>query len=60
MESAILETIKRRPCTLEDLHKILGLHRNEINKYLDVLEDEKKIGSVKEDRGIFYKIAQPF
>ncbi len=55
-ESAILETIKRRPCTLEDLHKILGLHINEINKYLDVLEDEKKILSVREKRGVFYKI----
>ncbi len=57
MESAILETIKRRPCTLEDLHKILGLHRNEINKYLDVLENEGKISSAKEKRGLFYKIA---
>jgi wyosine [tRNA(Phe)-imidazoG37] synthetase (radical SAM superfamily) len=57
-ETAILETIKRRPCTLEDLHKILGLHINEINKYLDVLEDEKKIYSVREKRGLFYKIAQ--
>ena len=55
-ESAILETIKRRPCTLEDLHKILGLHINEINKYLDVLEDEGKIRSVREKRGLFYKI----
>lgn len=55
-ESAILETIKRRPCTLEDLHKILGLHINEINKYLDVLEDEKKIASVREKRGVFYKM----
>jgi len=55
-ESAILETIKRRPCTLEDLHKILGLHLNEINKYLDVLEDEKKIVSVREKRGLFYKL----
>ncbi len=57
-ESAILETIKRRPCTLEDLHKILGLHINEINKYLDVLEDEKKIKSVREKRGVFYKILE--
>ncbi len=56
MESAILETIKRRPCTLEDLHKILGLHINEVNKYLDVLEDEKKILSVHEKRGVFYKV----
>jgi wyosine [tRNA(Phe)-imidazoG37] synthetase (radical SAM superfamily) len=55
-ESAILETIKRRPCTLEDLHKILGLHLNEVNKYLDVLEEEKKIVSVREKRGLFYKL----
>ncbi len=55
MESAILETIRRRPCTLEDMHKILGLHINEINKYLDVLEDEKKIISVREKRGVFYR-----
>lgn len=57
IESTILETIKRRPCTLEDLHKILGLHTNEINKYLDVLENETKIKSTSEKRGLFYKIA---
>jgi len=55
-ESAILETIKRRPCTLEDLHKILGLHLNEVNKYLDVLEEEKKIVAIREKRGLFYKV----
>ncbi len=55
-ENAILETIKRRPCTLDDLHKILGLHINEINKYLDVLENEKKIVSTREKRGIFYSL----
>ncbi len=56
-ESAILETIQRRPCTLEDLHKILGIHINEINKYLDVLEHENKITSVREKRGLFYQPA---
>jgi len=54
-ESAILETIKRRPCTLEDLHKILGLHINEINKYLDVLENDGRVTTWQEDRGLFYK-----
>ncbi len=57
-ENAILETIKRRPCTLDDLHKILGLHINEINKYLDVLEDEGKIVSKREKRGLFYALAK--
>lgn len=55
-ETAILETIKRRPCTLDDLHKITGLHINEINKYLDVLEHEKKILSIHENRGVFYRL----
>jgi len=55
-ESAILETIVRRPCTLDDLAKIIGLHINEINKYLDVLEAESKIEAVRQERGIFYQI----
>jgi len=56
IETAIIETIERRPCTLDDLTKILGLHVNEINKYLDVLEADKKIESVKQERGVFYQI----
>ncbi len=55
-ETAILETIVRRPCTLEDLTKILGLHLSEINKYLDVLEADKKIETVREERGVFYRM----
>jgi len=53
--SAILETIDRRPCTLEDLNIILGLHVNEINKYLGVLQEAGKIEIVKLERGNFYK-----
>ncbi len=56
IETAILETISRRPCTLDDLTRILGKHINEINKYLDVLEDERKVTTIKQERGLFYKI----
>ena len=55
-ENAILETISRRPCTLEDLEKILGIHINEINKYLDVLDAEHKIMTYRQERGIFYQL----
>jgi len=55
-ESAILETISRRPCTLEDLSEILGLHISEINKYLDVLEGEGRIERAEEQRGVFYRL----
>ena len=56
IESAILETIYRRPCTLNDLVKILGSHINEINKYLDILEADNKIESTRQKRGLFYQI----
>lgn len=55
-EAAIIETISRRPCTLDDLTKISGLHSNEINKYLDVLEAKNKIEAIIQSRGIFYQL----
>ena len=56
VESAILETITRRPCTLADLEKILGLHINAINKYLGILEDAGKVETVEQKRGTFYQV----
>jgi len=57
-ENAILETIARRPCTIDDLSRILGMHVNEINKYIDVLESDGKIQTVRQTRGIFYQLKE--
>ena len=40
---AILIYLKRRPATLEDLSATLGLHRNEVIKYLGHLLDEGRL-----------------
>jgi len=56
IETAILETIARRPCTLDDLHRFLGIHVNEINKYLGTLEANNKIETVNLERGVFYEL----
>jgi len=56
IEAAILETIARRPCTLEDLHKFLGIHINEINKYLGTLEGKNVIQTISLKRGVFYEL----
>lgn len=56
VESAILETIARRPCTLDDLHRLLGIHVNEINKYLGTLETKGKIITQNLERGVFYEL----
>jgi wyosine [tRNA(Phe)-imidazoG37] synthetase (radical SAM superfamily) len=58
IETAIVETIVRRPCTLDDLVKILGKHVNEVNKYLDVLEADGKIETVEQERGVFYQVKE--
>ncbi len=55
-QNAIMETISRRPCTLEDLEKILGLPIIDISKYLDVLDSENKIETYRQDRGVFYQL----
>ncbi len=55
VENTIVETIARRPCTIDDLTQILGLHVNEINKYLDVLDANGKIETVEQERGVFYQ-----
>ncbi len=56
IEGRILATIARRPCTLDDLNQILGIHVNEINKYLGALELNKKIKSTTLKRGVFYEL----
>lgn len=56
IEGTILATIARRPCTLDDLNQILGIHVNEINKYLGTLELNKKIKSTTLKRGVFYEL----
>ncbi len=55
-EAAILETIARRPCTVNDLCQILGLHENELNKYLSVLEGNHAVITKRQERGNFYMI----
>ncbi|MDN7024499.1 radical SAM protein [Methanoculleus sp. FWC-SCC1] len=53
---AITATLARRPCTTEDLCKIFSLHRNEINKYLEVLLEKGDIEAVSEERGLFFRL----
>lgn len=55
IESSIFQTIKRRPCTMDDLSAALGLHPNEINKYLEALLERGQIRTEVMERGIFFR-----
>jgi len=43
VEKSILSMVKRRPVTLVDISHSLGLHRNEIIKYVETLEKKHQI-----------------
>ncbi|MCP3873888.1 MAG: radical SAM protein [Desulfobacteraceae bacterium] len=55
VKQAIVETIHRRPCTKDDLLKIIGLEKNEIDHYIKSLEMEHKIERKTQARGVFYQ-----
>lgn len=55
VESSILQTIKRRPSTVDDLSTTLGLHPNEINKYIETLLHRNLIRSEVLERGVFFE-----
>jgi wyosine [tRNA(Phe)-imidazoG37] synthetase (radical SAM superfamily) len=52
----ILTTLKRRPCTIEDLSKSTGANSEKVHQYLDILLKNGEVKSEKMPRGIFYKI----
>ncbi len=54
----IIDILKRRPCTEKDLARILGLHINEITKYIQVLLESNEIKTKEEARGTFYYLSQ--
>ena len=55
IEDNIISILKRRPCTARDLSEMLGMHLNEVNKYLRLLIKNGKINCKEEERGMFFK-----
>jgi len=51
---AVLALLRRRPCRLEDLANGLGLHRNEIVKYLGHLQQAGQISSQVRGEQTYY------
>ncbi len=51
----VLTLLKRRPCSIEDIAAGLGLHRNEIVKYIEELSSEGKIESKPQNQKLYYR-----
>jgi wyosine [tRNA(Phe)-imidazoG37] synthetase (radical SAM superfamily) len=53
----VLALLKRRPCTIEDIAAGIGLHRNEVVKYVQELCSEGKIEATTKRNQLYYKAA---
>ena len=51
---SVLEMLKRRPCSLEDICNGLGMSRRQAGEHIAVLESQGKIASQIRDDRIFY------
>ncbi len=55
LENSLLNTIRRRPLTLDDLVAMTAQGESELRRYLDILEKEKKVEAVIVGERIFYR-----
>jgi wyosine [tRNA(Phe)-imidazoG37] synthetase (radical SAM superfamily) len=53
----VLILLKRRPCSVEDIASGLGLHRNEVVKYIEELLSKGKIEVIPQNQKLYYKAA---
>jgi wyosine [tRNA(Phe)-imidazoG37] synthetase (radical SAM superfamily) len=51
----VLTLLKRRPCSIDDIAAGLGLHRNEVVKYIEELSAEGKIKAKPQNQQLYYK-----
>ena len=50
----VLNLLRRRPCTVDDVAGGLGLHRNEVVKYVQELVDERLLSALTSDGRVYY------
>lgn len=54
----VLSTLKRRPCTAEDISEITGADLNKINQHLDILLKNGEVDKKRMSRGTFFFLKQ--
>ena len=54
----VLELLRRRPCSIEDIADGLGMHRNEVVKYVEELTGRKLLEQLLVDGKSYYKTKQ--
>jgi len=55
-KNEIINLLKRRPCSLDDIAGVLNLHKNEIIKYIEELIKNKDVGYHEHDHILYYSV----
>ncbi len=50
----VLTLLKRRPCSIEDISAGLGIHKNEVIKYIEELSSKGEIESKRQNQKTYY------
>ena len=57
-QDAIIEMLRRRPCTLEDIADGLGMHRNEVIKHIQDLTTQGVVTQSRSGYKLYYRVAE--
>ncbi len=57
-QNEVFTLLQRRPCSVEDISGGLGMHRNEVVKYVEHLLEENKIRKIERDENTYYLAVQ--
>ncbi len=55
-EKRILNMLKRRPCTIDQISKVLGIKKSETLKYLELLARNQKIKPIRKGKDVYYRL----
>lgn len=53
-EIDVLSVLERRPCTMDQLAQILGMHKNEVSKYIGKFMRKSLIRSLSKENNVYY------
>ncbi len=53
-EDAILEMLRRRPCTAGQITEVFGMHLNEVAKFIGILLRSEKISAIHRGPDVYY------
>ena len=53
----LFAAIRRRPCTSQDISRMLGIDESEAREYLDLMLKNNKLKTIQMDRGTFYAVS---